>query len=194
MIRHLFLAMISSILLSAVSSAQMMHKHHQAAVVQRAIAVLDPTKGSSVHGVVTFETVEKGVHVVANVSGLKPGKHGFHVHEFGDCSSDSSLAAGGHFNPGGMRHGAPDSEMRHAGDMGNLTADDSGNAHLDYIDPMISLQGDHSIVGHGVIVHEKEDDLATQPTGNSGARIGCGVIAMAVATEPVGASGSSGAP
>ena len=159
--------------------AQMTHDHVEMIPVMKAIAVLSPTKGSSVQGVVTFEAVEKGVHVVANVWGLTPGKHGFHIHEFGDCSSDSGTSAGGHFNPSGMKHGAPESENRHAGDMGNIEADKNGNAHLDYVDHTITLQGTASIIGRGVIVHAKEDDLNTQPTGNAGGRLACGVIGIA---------------
>ncbi|HVN47425.1 MAG TPA: superoxide dismutase family protein [Bacteroidota bacterium] len=148
-------------------------------VTSHAIAVITPTKGSSVYGIVTFESTKKGVHIIASLSGLKPGKHGFHIHEFGDISSDDGMSAGGHFNPAHMPHSNPSSEQRHAGDMGNITADDSGNAHLDYYDSVMSLDGPHSIIGHAVIVHEKEDDFTTQPTGNAGARIGNGVIGIA---------------
>jgi Cu-Zn family superoxide dismutase len=130
-------------------------------------------------GVVRFETVEHGVRVVADITGLAPGKHGFHIHEYGDCSSEDGSSAGGHFNPAGMPHSMPASEKRHAGDLGNIEADNSGKAHLDYVDAVISFTGPNSIVGRGVIVHEKEDDLKTQPTGNAGARLACGVIGIA---------------
>jgi Cu-Zn family superoxide dismutase len=159
--------------------AQKDHMMHKKAMTQRAIAVVTATKGNSVHGVVSFEEVTKGVHVVAQLTGLTPGKHGFHIHEFGDLSSDDGSSAGGHFNPSGMPHSMPTSEKRHAGDMGNVEADLNGNAHLDYIDPVMKLNGAHSIIGHAVIVHEKEDDFKTQPTGNAGARIGQGVIGIA---------------
>jgi superoxide dismutase, Cu-Zn family len=158
-----------------------MHEHSAATPVTKAVAVLQPTKGNSVRGTVTYEAVENGVRVVADVSGLTPGKHGFHIHEFGDCSADDGSSAGGHFNPGGEKHGAPTAEMRHAGDMGNIEADKDGHAKLDYVDRTMSLSGDHSILGHAVIVHEKEDDLKTQPTGNAGARVACGVIGIAKA-------------
>jgi Cu-Zn family superoxide dismutase len=111
--------------------------------------------------------------------GLKKGKHGFHIHEFGDCSAPDGTSAGGHFNPEGKMHGAPVDMSRHAGDMGNIEADESGKAHLEYIDPMMSLTGDHSIIGRSVILHQNEDDLKTQPTGNAGPRIACGVIGVA---------------
>jgi superoxide dismutase, Cu-Zn family len=159
--------------------AQKDHTTHMKPMAQQAIAVVTATKGNSVHGVVTFEKVGKGIHVVANLMGLTPGKHGFHIHEFGDISSDDGSSAGGHFNPSGMPHNMPMSEKRHAGDMGNIEADEKGNAHLDYIDPVMKLNGKFSIIGHAVIIHEKEDDFKTQPTGNAGARVGHGVIGIA---------------
>jgi superoxide dismutase, Cu-Zn family len=159
--------------------AQKEYSMHKESMVKRAIAVVIPTKGNSIRGVVTFEEVDKGIHVVANLTGLTSGKHGFHIHEFGDISSEDGSSAGGHFNPMGMPHSMPMSEKRHAGDMGNIEADDKGNVHLDYIDPVMKLNGKYSIIGHAVIVHEKEDDFKTQPTGNAGARVGYGVIGIA---------------
>ncbi len=166
-------------LFSVGSFAQVHHESVQTNSPAKAIAVLSPTKGSSVKGVVMFEAVDSGTKVTAHVSGLAPGKHGFHIHEYGDCSSDDGMAAGGHFNPGQMPHSMPMSEKRHVGDMGNLEAGKDGNAHLEYIDTMIALSGSSSILGRGVIVHEKEDDLKTQPTGNAGGRLACGVVGIA---------------
>jgi superoxide dismutase, Cu-Zn family len=148
----------------------------------RAVAVLRPTEGNKVRGIVTFTEVADGVRVDAHITGLTPGKHGFHVHEFGDCSSaDGSAAeasaAGDHFNPAKNPHGAPDSAARHEGDMGNIEADASGAAKLNYVDHSLSLHdGEESIIGRSVIVHEKADDLKSQPSGDAGARIACGVI------------------
>lgn len=149
------------------------------AQVTKAVAELHPASGSKVAGMVTFTKVDGGVKIVADVTGLKPGEHGFHVHEFGDCSSPDATSAGGHFNPGHMQHGAPDATIRHAGDFGNLVADASGKAHYERVDTVISLDRADSIVGYAVIVHEKVDDLKTQPTGNAGARVACGVIGVA---------------
>lgn len=151
----------------------------QAQSVTKAVAALSPTKGNSVSGTVTFTKVEGGVKVVADVTGLTPGQHGFHIHEFGDCSAPDATSAGGHFNPGHMQHGAPDAASHHAGDLGNLEADASGKAHYELVDPTLSLNGPESIVGHGVIVHEKADDMKTQPTGNAGGRVACGAIGVA---------------
>ena len=146
-----------------------------------AVAVLIPTQGNEVRGVVRFTTVNGGVRVVADVSGLKPGRHGFHVHEFGDASAPDGSAAGGHFNPGHENHGAPMAEHRHAGDLGNLEADASGHAVLDYVDGKLALDGPASIIGRGLIVHADPDDLMTQPTGNAGKRVACGAIGGAKA-------------
>jgi Cu-Zn family superoxide dismutase len=145
----------------------------------KAIAVLHPTTGNSVSGTVTFTASGNQVKVVADITGLTPGKHGFHIHEFGDCSDPKAASAGGHFNPGHKQHGAPDTSERHAGDLGNIDADASGKAHLEWTDSVMKLSGSDSIIGHAVIVHEKADDLKTQPTGDAGGRLACGVIGVA---------------
>jgi Cu-Zn family superoxide dismutase len=132
-----------------------------------------------VRGTVTFEKVDGGVKITAHITGLTPGKHGFHVHEYGDCSAPDFTSAGPHFMAPGESHGAPTDSTSHQGDMGNLVADADGVAHLEWVDPHMSLDGPHSILGRSVILHEKEDDLTTQPTGNSGGRIACGVIGLA---------------
>lgn len=147
--------------------------------VSKAVAVLHPTEGNEVSGVVIFTKEENGVRVVANIENLTPGKHGFHIHEFGDCSALDGTSAGGHFNPEGKQHGAPTAAERHVGDLGNIEADESGKAHLDWLDSHLSLTGTNSIIGHAVIVHAQEDDLTSQPTGAAGARVACGVIGIA---------------
>ncbi len=145
----------------------------------KAVAVVSPAKDKAVRGVITFTQTARGVKVVAQLEGLAPGKHGFHVHEFGDCSAPDFTSAGGHYNPTQMSHGAPTDEARHSGDLGNIVADKKGMATLEWIDPIMQLSGPSSIIGRAVIVHTKEDDLKTQPTGNAGAREACGVIGIA---------------
>jgi Cu-Zn family superoxide dismutase len=113
------------------------------------------------------------------VTGLTPGAHGFHVHEFGDCSMADGTCAGAHFNPTGAPHGGPDDARRHAGDLGNVKADESGKAIYKRVDKMLALNGPSSIIGRSIIVHAAPDDLKTQPSGNAGARVGCGVIGIA---------------
>ncbi len=147
--------------------------------VTKAVANLEPKSGSQVTGTVTFTKVGDDVQVVANLQNLKPGKHGFHIHEKGDCSAPDAASAGAHFNPTHAHHGGPDTVDHHAGDLGNVTADASGKAHLDWKGKWIALSGDNSVIGKSVVVHEKEDDLKTDPSGNSGARVACGVIEAA---------------
>ena len=144
--------------------------------VKKAVATLEPRSNSKVKGTVTFTKVAGGIRVVAKVEGLTPGSHGFHIHEKGDCSAPDAASAGGHFNPHGKPHGAPDKDERHAGDLGNIEANAAGKGKYDKIDPHLSLAGSDSIIGRSVIVHEKTDDLKTQPTGNAGGRVACGVI------------------
>ena len=140
---------------------------------------LAPTKGNTATGQVRFTEFDGGVIVEASLSGLAPGGHGFHVHEKGDCSAPDATSAGGHFNPTGMPHGAPDKAEHHLGDLPMLVADAAGNARLNTTIEGLSLGATSkaSILGRAVIVHAAPDDFATQPTGNSGARVACGVIA-----------------
>ena len=99
--------------------------------IAKAVAVVHPTKGNTVNGVVTFTVVKDGVRIVADIDGLKPGQHGFHIHEFGDCSAPDATSAGGHFNPTNKKHGCPGSPEHHVGDLGNIDADNTGHAHLE---------------------------------------------------------------
>jgi Cu-Zn family superoxide dismutase len=146
----------------------------------KAVAVLHPTAGSKVSGTVTFTEVADGVQVWAEITGLTPGNHGFHVHEFGDCSAADATSAGAHFNPTHEPHAGPDAAERHVGDMGNIETDASGKAKLEYVDHQISLTNDErSVIGRSVVVHAKADDLNSQPAGDSGARVACGVIGRA---------------
>jgi len=146
----------------------------------KAVAVLHPTAGNKVSGTVTFTEVADGVQVRAEITGLTAGNHGFHVHEFGDCSATDAASAGAHFNPTSKPHAGPDATERHVGDMGNLEADASGKATVDYVDHHISLTNDQqSVIGRSVLVHAKADDLKSQPAGDSGARVACGTIGRA---------------
>ncbi len=145
-------------------------------VGRRAFAVIHAKEGSEVVGAVTFTEEEGGVRVLADIGGLTPGKHGFHIHEHGDCSAADASSAGGHFNPTGKKHGGPDSAERHAGDLGNLEANEYGLARYDRLDTGLSITGENSIIGKSIMIHANEDDLTTDPTGNSGKRIGCGEI------------------
>jgi Cu-Zn family superoxide dismutase len=111
--------------------------------------------------------------------GLNPGQYGFHIHEYGDCTAPAGTSAGGHFNPENQPHAGPDQAQRHVGDLGNLEADNSGNAHYEKTDTHLKFDGRDSIIGRGVIVHTGVDDLVSQPSGNAGPRVACGVIGVA---------------
>lgn len=147
--------------------------------VTKAVCVLHHTKGSQAHGVIHFTAMGDEVEVKGEIMGLTPGEHAFHVHEFGDCSSDDGMSAGGHFNPDKKMHGGPHGTERHVGDLGNIKADGTGKVTITMTDKVISLNGAHSIIGRSIIIHEKADDLKTQPTGNAGGRVACGVIGVA---------------
>ena len=144
----------------------------------RATAQLQPTKGNKAFGEATFEQAGSKVRVIVFVQGLTPGReHGFHIHEAGDCSSGDGMSAKGHFNPHGKPHAAYTAAERHAGDLPSLTAGKDGRAKIDVeLDVITIAPGPASIVGRGLIIHADPDDFKTQPTGNAGARIACGVI------------------
>jgi superoxide dismutase, Cu-Zn family len=158
---------------------QKIMKPGQGMATMKAIAIISPAPGGKVHGEVSFLKTEGGIKIVADVTGLTPGKHGFHIHEFGDCSAADLMSAGGHFLIPGESHGAPGEPDSHKGDLGNLEADSSGMAHYEWLDPNISLTGANSIIGRSVIIHASVDDLKTQPAGNAGARVACGTIGIA---------------
>jgi superoxide dismutase, Cu-Zn family len=170
--RNLFSALVAAVLLIGLTNGR-------ADEPTKAIAVLHPTKDSKVAGMVTFTKIGDEIKVIGDVTGLTPGKHGFHIHEFGDCSSPDGKSAGGHFNPANSPHAGHDVMQRHVGDLGNIEADNSGKAHLELTDKMMTMSGPNSIIGRGLIVHEKADDLKTQPTGDAGGRLACGVIGVA---------------
>ena len=144
-----------------------------------AMATLSPTTGNTAGGMVHFTQSGSKVMVSGEVRGLKPNaEHGFHVHEKGDCSSGDGMSAGGHFNPTGAAHGNHDMGEHHAGDLPMLKADANGVAKFNYESKTISVgSGTTDIVGKGLIVHRDPDDFKTQPTGNSGPRLACAVIA-----------------
>jgi len=143
-----------------------------------ATAVLAATKGNSVSGTVNFTQKGGVVLVDARVNGLKPnGTNGIHIHEKGNCSAADASSALSHFNPSAAQHGGAAGAPRHGGDLGNLQADANGNARMSIEVSGISLGTDaDSIAGRAVIVHADADDLTTQPSGNSGARVACGLI------------------
>lgn len=151
-------------------------------MASKAVCVL---KSEKVNGVVNFVQDGDAVKISGEISGLAPGQHGFHVHQFGD-NTDGCTSAGPHFNPDGCTHGAPTNPKgeRHAGDLGNVIAGDDGVAKLDISDTHISLSGDRNIIGRTMVIHADVDDLGqgghelSKTTGNAGGRLACGVIGL----------------
>jgi Cu-Zn family superoxide dismutase len=150
-----------------------------AAMEPQAGAALEPRSGSQTTGMVTVKPMGNGIHVDIKVAGATPGKHGIHFHEKGDCSAPDATSAGPHWNPDNTSHGAPGPE-HHAGDLGNIEVgeDGTGSASV-HLDGYTLTEGPKGVLGRALIVHAKEDDLTTQPTGNSGDRVACGVITQA---------------
>lgn len=147
----------------------------------KAEAVLSPKSGSSASGKVTFTEKNGKVKMKVEVQGLTPGQHAIHLHEKGDCSALDATSAGGHWNPTSENHGKWGVAPFHHGDIGNLVADKKGKASMT-IETDLWTIGDgkpSDIVGHAVIVHAALDDFTTQPTGNAGGRVACGVIQAA---------------
>ena len=172
---------LSTVVVLAVlcGSAVWLHAQADAGSPGELVAVLRPTKGSKTAGTITFTQEGQSVRVKGNVRNLMPNsKHAIHIHQYGDPRGSDGTAAGGHYNPEGHEHALPDKAMRHAGDLGNLEANEQGVARINLVVDNITLMGPKNpIVGRGVVVHEKADD-GGQPTGNAGGRIAVGVIGI----------------
>ncbi|MDM7916745.1 MAG: superoxide dismutase family protein [Candidatus Eisenbacteria bacterium] len=149
--------------------------------IDRAVAVLMPTEGNAIQGVIFFTQEGDSVHLQGEVRGFAPGTtHGFHIHEYGDLRDPRGESAGGHYNPEGHPHAGPMAAMRHAGDFGNITAGGDGVAKIDWMLGGFSISGPkNAILGRGVVVHANPDDLKSQPSGNAGPRVAVGVIGVA---------------
>lgn len=152
------------------------------AATKKAVAVLKGT--SNVEGVVSLTQEDDGPTAVnVRITGLTPGPHGFHLHEYGD-TTNGCISTGAHFNPNNLTHGAPEDEIRHAGDLGNVVANADGVAEATIVDNQIPLSGPNTVVGRAFVVHELEDDLGkgghelSLTTGNAGGRLACGVVGL----------------
>jgi Cu-Zn family superoxide dismutase len=182
-LRALGILSATCIALPSILAAQHGKHHHHMAMPHdsvklhhSAVAVIIPTEGNETSGIVTFVETKGGVQVSGTINNLTPGKHGFHIHQYGDVRQNNGKSAGGHFNPEGKSHAGRTDEMRHIGDLGNIEADANGTATFSYLDTALSFSGETSIIGRGLIVHAGEDDLQSQPTGAAGARVGMAVI------------------
>lgn len=146
-------------------------------VPTKAQAVLKSAAGAKIKGIIHFTEEDGKMKIETLVDGLKAGPHGFHIHETGDCSKADFTSAGGHFNPTHGEHGSMSSAKKHVGDLGNLIANNKKKANTTIIvEGMTMKPGADSIIGKAVVIHKDKDDLKSQPAGNSGARIACGVI------------------
>jgi superoxide dismutase, Cu-Zn family len=168
-----FCTMLSALALAVLAQAADTHDPQ----VNEAVAVLVPkTGGDGVAGMILLKQEKGYVQVTGEVKGLKPGKHGFHIHMFGDQRSSDGMSAGGHYNPQGHPHGGPDSKEHHEGDLGNIDANDQGLAKVSVKAGGLNL---HHVLGRSIVVHAKADDLKSQPAGDAGPRIAVGVIGLA---------------
>ena len=148
------------------------------------ISIMNPDGGSGVNGLVKLTHPQGGkCKISAEITGLKPGQHGFHIHQFGNLTQGCKTA-GPHYNPAGNVHGGPDSEVRHVGDLGNVIAGEDGVAKYEIEDHLVSLWGENTVFGRAFVVHAGIDDLGvgghelSATTGNAGGRLACGVIGI----------------
>lgn len=181
---RLILVTFAAALASCASTPEPAAKAKAASAVstaKEAIVNLAPASGSLVSGKLTLKPMGDGVHITGEIGSLKAnGIHGFHIHEKGDCSAADATSAGGHFNPTAQAHGRAGQGAHHAGDSDNLTADARGVAKVNAHQSGVTLGGGaaNDIAGRAIIVHAQADDYASQPTGNAGGRIACGVITV----------------
>jgi len=149
-----------------------------------AVCLVRENDNSGVSGIVTFAQDGDKTTISATIKGLTKGKHGFHIHEFGNLK-EGCQSCGSHYNPFAKTHGGPADGVRHVGDLGNLEADGANDTQFTIVDHLIKLNGEENVLGRSVVIHKDEDDLGTgnQPdsktTGHAGARIACGIIALA---------------
>jgi len=137
-----------------------------------ATARIECRSNSNAEGQAWFAKNKDGIQVLVVAKNLTPGLHGIHIHEIGDCSADDASSAGPHYNPGHHKHGSSDPAMFHKGDLGNIVVSNQGYGILN-----LGIPGDwKDIIGKSLVLHASVDDLKSQPAGDSGGRIGCGVI------------------
>lgn len=183
MIKKVAIAMSGTIAFSLIAlignAAAQQGEHKHLSVPTRAIAVLIPMQDHQVKGVILLEEEGDQVRVRGKVWDLEPGEHGFHIHEYGDLSKRDGTSAGGHFNPEDTDHGGPEDEAHHAGDLGNITADDEGVAMVDETFDSSKFFQLHHVIGRSIVVHAAADDLESQPSGDAGPRVAVGVIGIA---------------
>ena len=147
---------------------------------QQAVAIIGPTSGSNVTGTATFNQTGDQISLLVEINNVSPGLHAVHIHEFGDCSSPDGKSAGGHWNPTGVAHGVWGEGEFHLGDIGNINVGEDGTGSIKLTTSLweIGTGSNVDVVGRGIIIHAGADDFTSQPSGNAGARIGCGAIQL----------------
>ncbi|XP_049546280.1 uncharacterized protein LOC125957545 [Anopheles darlingi] len=166
---------------------------------KKAIVYLNGKAGVTGNVTISQPSCTEPVFIEINAVGLAPGKHGFHIHEKGDLT-DGCASTGGHYNPDKVSHGAPNDQVRHVGDLGNIVADENGIAKTSYSDTVVSLYGARSVIGRAIVIHAEVDDLGktnhpdSLKTGNAGGRVACGVIGILAPFEEAEEECSSGQP
>jgi Cu-Zn family superoxide dismutase len=178
-LRNVVMLSVLTLVLGACAHGGHHASHHQSLEARAQLITAKP-EHKNVAGDIGFTEQKHGVRVRVMIRGLKPlSAHGFHIHEGTECKGPGFETAGGHFNPGKHDHGGPDSSVRHAGDLGNVTADAQGVVSMDQVFQGFTLgEGPTSVIGKAMILHEKADDLTTQPTGNAGGRMACALIGL----------------
>ena len=133
--------------------------------------------------VIQEDLINKNVIISVNLSGIPPGLHGFHIHEYGDLREGcSSLCQ--HYNPKNKNHGGPNDKDEHVGDLGNIEANKKGIVNMKFVDKEVKLRGKYSVIGRSIVIHEDPDDLGkgnhkdSKTTGHAGKRIACGIIGI----------------
>jgi superoxide dismutase, Cu-Zn family len=178
--RNFLIVLFSTLLFAAAGADHHDHDGHRAVAVLRTTSAWQAPQ-SDVMGVVYFEEKGDVVHVTGHIKGLEPNsKHGFHIHQYGDETKDDGTSAGGHFNPHSKPHAGPDAAAHHAGDLGNVVADENGEVKIDIEAKWLQIDaGPHAVLGRAVVIHAGPDDLTSQPSGAAGPRIGVGVVGWA---------------
>jgi len=148
---------------------------------KQAVAMIESRSDSKVTGKATFHEAGGKVTLTIDIAGAEPGTHAVHLHDKGDCSAPDATSAGGHWNPSSEAHGKWGTAPFHHGDLGNIEVGADGKGSLTLSSDLWSIGGtpDTDVIGRAVIVHAKADDFTTQPTGNAGGRVGCGVVEWA---------------
>ena len=176
--KNLFTFLALTLILSCTKTERIeVVKEFDGPQIKQAVAVVHSVGDNEISGAINFAKTENGTKITAEITGLSEGEHGFHIHQYGDCTAPDGSSAGGHFDPDEMQHNSRDAEKRHVGDMGNLVSEgEESTTTLSYVYNPIFLE---EIIGRGIIIHAGEDDLTSQPSGDAGARIACGVIGIA---------------